>query len=77
MGGLAGVTADTGTDERKGGNGVRVAMGVVTKGGSGVLEAMGVMALGVRAASEFGTAMVIDLPASSPRSFLTAPPPMA
>ena len=59
----AGLAADTAPNERKGGN--------------GVLAAMGVMALGVRAASEFGTAMVIDLPASSPRSFLTAPPPMA
>ena len=76
-GGLAGITDDTGTDERKGGSGVRGAMGVVAKGGNGVRAAMGVMALGAGAASEVGTVMVIDFPASSPSSFLTAAPPMA
>ena len=63
MGGLAGATADAAPNERKGGNGVR--------------GDMGVMALGAGAASEGGTVMVIDFPASSPSSFLTALPPMA
>ena len=77
MGGLAGVTADTGTGGRKGGSGVRGAMGVAPKGGSGERAAMGVMALGAGAASEVGTVIVIDFPASSPSSFLTAAPPIA
>ena len=74
--GPAGLAADTALAERNGGKGVRAAMGVMTKGGSGERGAMGVMALGVDAASEVGTAMVIDLPASSPSSFLTATPLM-
>ena len=77
MGGLAGLAADAAPNERKGGSGVRGAMGVVTKGGNGVRGAMGVVALGAGAASEVGTVMVIDFPASSPSSFLTAAPPMA